>query len=91
LLKEIQQAHDDAKAAMKKYIATKKALEAMQESFKHTEKKFSIGMVNSLEYNTAKTQLNNTESELLRAKYEFVFKQKILDFYRGIPITLSEK
>ncbi|MDA3820777.1 MAG: TolC family protein [Candidatus Delongbacteria bacterium] len=91
LLKEIQQAHADAKAAMKKYIATKKALEAMQESFKHTEKKFSIGMVNSLEYNTAKTQLNNTESELLRAKYEFVFKQKILDFYRGIPITLSEK
>ncbi|MGC9331466.1 MAG: TolC family protein, partial [Bacteroidales bacterium] len=91
LLKEIQQAHADAKAAMKKYIATKKALEAMQESFKHTEKKFNIGMVNSLEYNTAKTQLNNTESELLRAKYEFVFKHKILDFYRGIPITLSEK
>ncbi|MEA3449086.1 MAG: TolC family protein [Bacteroidota bacterium] len=91
LLKEIQQAHADAKAAMKKYIATKKALEAMQESFKHTEKKFNIGMVNSLEYNTAKTQLNNTESELLRAKYEFVFKQKILDFYRGTPITLSEK
>jgi outer membrane protein len=91
LLKEIQQAHADAKAAMKKYIATKKALEAMLDSFKHTEKKFNIGMVNSLEYNTAKNQLNNTESELLRAKYEFVFKQKILDFYRGIPITLSEK
>ncbi|MFO7789677.1 MAG: TolC family protein [Bacteroidota bacterium] len=91
LLKEIQQAHADAKAAIKKYIATQKALEAMQDSFKHTEKKFNIGMVNSLEYNMAKTQLNNTESELLRAKYEFIFKQKILDFYRGIPITLTQK
>jgi outer membrane protein len=90
LLKEIQQAHADARAAMKKYFATEKALEAMQESFRYTEKKFNVGLVTSLEYNTAKSQLNNTESELLQAKYEFVFKQKILDFYRGKPITLSQ-
>ncbi|MFW5767750.1 MAG: TolC family protein [Bacteroidota bacterium] len=90
LLKEIQQAHADARAAMKKYFATQKALEAMQESFRYTEKKFNVGLVTSLEYNTAKSQLNNTESELLQAKYEFVFKQKILDFYRGIPISISQ-
>jgi outer membrane protein len=45
-------------------------------------------MVNAVEYNTAKTTLLKASSELLRAKYEFIFKSKILDFYRGIPITL---
>ena len=90
LYREIQQAYADATAAMKRYIATKKALESMQESFRYTQKRFDVGLVTSLEYNTAKTQLNQTESELLRAKYEFVFKQKILDFYRGIPISISQ-
>ncbi len=90
LLREIQQAYADAGAGQKKYIATKKALEAMQESFRYTQKRFDIGLVTSLEYNTAKNQLNQTESELLRAKYEFIFKQKILDFYRGIPISISQ-
>jgi outer membrane protein len=90
LLREIQQAYADASAAQKKYIATEKALDAMQESFRYTQKRFDIGMVTSLEYNTAKNQLNQTESELLRAKYEFIFKQKILDFYRGIPISISQ-
>jgi len=45
-------------------------------------------MVNAVEYNTAKTQLSKAESDLLQAKYEFIFRTKILDFYRGLPITL---
>lgn len=90
LYREIQQAYADATAAQKKYIATESALEAMQESFRYTQKRFDVGLVTSLEYNTAKNQLNQTESELLRAKYEFIFKQKILDFYRGIPISISQ-
>lgn len=90
LLREIQQAYADASAAQKKYIATEKALNSMKESFRYTQKRFDIGLVTSLEYNTAKNQLNQTESELLRSKYEFIFKQKILDFYRGIPISISQ-
>jgi outer membrane protein len=90
LYREIQQAYADASAAMKKYIATKKALEAMRESFRYTQQRFDVGLVTSVDYNISKNQLNQTESELIRAKYEFVFKSKILDFYRGQPITLSQ-
>lgn len=90
LYKDIQQAHADARAALKKYIATEKALEAMRESFRYTQKRFDVGMVNSVDYKTAKTQLNNTESELLQAKYEFIFKKEVLDFYRGNPISLKQ-
>lgn len=88
LYKEIQQAHADAKAALNKYIATKKSVTFMEESFRYTQQKFDVGMVNSVDYNVAKNQLLKVKSDLLQAKYEYVFKLKILDFYRGNPIKL---
>jgi len=84
--KNIQQAYADANGALKKYASTQKALEAMQESFKYTEQKFNVGMVNTIDYNTAKNKLSATQSQLLQAKYEFVFKTKVLDFYQGKPL-----
>jgi outer membrane protein len=46
-------------------------------------------MVTAVEYNQSKTQLLNAQSEMAQAKYEYVFKTKVLDFYKGIPITLQ--
>lgn len=89
LFKDIQQAYDDAKAALARYNGSKKALDAMKESFKYTQQKFDVGLVNSVDYNLAKKQLAETESQLLQAKYEFIFTRSILDFYRGKPITLK--
>lgn len=86
--KAIQQAYADASAALRKYDAAQKALNAMQESFKYTEQKFNIGMMNTNDYNTAKNKLNETQSNLLQAKYEYVFKTKVLDFYQGKPLKL---
>ena len=88
LYKSIQQAYADAKAARRKYLATETALVSMQESFKYTEEKFEVGMVNTVDYNIEKTRLTNTQSDLLQAKYDYIFKMKVLDFYRGIPIKL---
>lgn len=87
LYKEIQQAFADASAALKKYYATKKAVESYEESFRYTQEKFNTGLLNSIEYNMSKNQLTNAQSELLRAKYEYVFKSNILDFYRGNPFS----
>lgn len=88
LFKEIQQASADAAAALKKYHATSKSLSALQESYRYTEQKFGLGMVTTLDYTTAKTRLAKSETDLLQAKYEFIFKTKILDFYKGNPIKL---
>lgn len=81
--KNVQQAYADASAALKKYKATKKSLEALEESFKYADKRFSVGDINAVEYNDAKNKLSKVQSDLLQAKYDFVFKQKILDFYQG--------
>lgn len=88
LFKTIQQAHADAQAALKRYTATETNVTALEESFRYTEQRFNVGMVNSLEYNDAKNRLTAAQSELLQAKYEFVFRVKVLDFYLGIPITI---
>jgi outer membrane protein len=84
----INQAYADALAALKKFNATEHALVSMEESFKYTEKKFEVGLVNAVDYNTSKNQLTATQSDLLQAKYDFIFRIKILNFYKGEPITL---
>jgi outer membrane protein len=86
IMKNVQQAYADANAGLKKYVSSQKALEATEESFKYTEQKFNVGMVNSTDYNTAKNKMAKAQSDLLQAKYEYVFKAKVLDFYQGKPL-----
>jgi outer membrane protein len=85
---EIEQAYADAKAAMNSYISADKAVKALEESFKYAEVRFEQKVINSVDYNDIKTRYTNAQSEKLRAKYDFVFRTKILDFYLGNPIEL---
>ena len=88
LRKEIQQAYADAVNAMKKYSSATEAVKSYLESFDYTQKKYDVGLVNSVDYNTAKNDLTRSQSELLQAKYEYILRTKILDFYMGNPIKL---
>jgi outer membrane protein len=74
--------------AHERYSANKAAVQSMEESFRYIEEKFSVGRVNPVEYNDAKTNLAIAQSNLLQAKYDFIFRSKILDFYNGVPIEL---
>jgi len=87
LYKDIQQSYADATASLKKYRANEKAVASMQESFRYTEQKYTVGLVNSVDYNTAKNQLTQAQSELLQAKYNYIFTINVLEFYRGKPIV----
>ncbi len=89
LYKTIQQAYADARAALNKYTASQKSVEALTESFGYTEQKFNVGLVNSIDYNDAKNNLMKSKSDLLQAKYEYVFRVKVLDFYQGKPLKLN--
>ncbi len=88
LRKDIEQAYTNALAAFNRYISTEKAVKSTTEAFRYTEEKFNVGMVNSLEYSQSKNNVTEAQSELLQAKYEYIFRTKILDFYNGVPITL---
>jgi outer membrane protein len=88
LRKDIEQAYTNALAAFKRYIANQKAVESSTEAFRYTEEKFNVGMINSVEYNQTKNNLTTAQSDLLQAKYEYIFRTKILDFYNGQAIEL---
>jgi len=89
LYKNIAQSYADAEGALRKYSSSKKAVESSQEAFRYSEQKFSLGLVNAVDYNQAKTKLLNAQSQMAQAKYEYVFKTKVLDFYKGLPLTLE--
>ena len=88
LLKDIQQAYADASAALKKYYATEKTVESLEESFRYTQQRFNVGMLNSIDFNNSKNKLSQAKSEFLQAKYEYIFKMNILNFYQGNKIEL---
>jgi len=90
LRKNIEAAYADAIASYQTYLSRLKSVEAFDESFKFTEEKFNIGMVNSTDYNVVKIQLANAEADLASSKFDYIFKTKILDFYLGRSMSLSD-
>lgn len=91
LRKTIQQAYADANAALNNYEASVTGVNAARESYRYAEQKFNVGSLNSVDYNNSKKDLEKAESDQIRAKYEFIFKSTVLDFYMGKPITLKRK
>jgi outer membrane protein len=63
-------------------------VKAQDESFNYTTQKFDVGMLTSFDYNNNKKELTRAQSELLQAKYDYIFKITILDFYMGNPIRI---
>ena len=88
LYKEIQQAYFMAVAAQEKYIASEKSVIASKEALTYAEERYTAGKSTVFEYNESKTKYAQSLSEQAQAKYNFIFRAKILDFYNGIPITL---
>ena len=85
----IQRAFTDAQAAFKTYEAAKKSLQAQELSFNNSQERFNIGAMNSFELEQSRIRYINAQSSLINAKYDFVFKTKVLDFYMGKRITLD--
>lgn len=85
---DIELAYTNAIASLNRYLSSEKAVSSMKEAFRYTEEEFNEGLVNTVEYNQSKNNLTTAQSDLLQSKYEYIFRTKILDFYKGIPIKL---
>ena len=83
----IQRAFTDAKSAFRAYEAAKVSLESQKLAFGNAEERYNIGMMNAFDLEQSRLRLVNAEASLINAKYDFVFKTKVLDFYLGKPIT----
>jgi outer membrane protein len=89
LRKNIEQSYADASSSLQQYDASLTKVTAQEESFKYTQQKFDVGMMTSFDYNNSKKDLTKAQSDLLQAKYGFIFKTTILDFYMGKPISIN--
>ncbi len=86
MMKSVQQAVSDAYSAFKRFEAGEKSQKALTESFSFNQQRYDLGLISSYDYLLVKNNLANAEADLLQAKYDFVFRLKISDFYQGKPL-----
>ena len=83
LRQNIEQAYLDAKSAAKSYAANQRQVTSLTQAFKNTEVRYQAGALDAVSYNQAKNNLDAAESNLVQAKYNYIFSLKVLDFYQG--------
>ena len=89
IYKTILQAYNDAKASAKNYEANNKNIGALERSFDNVKKRYDLGMASMFEYATAKNNLAIAELNAKTAKYDYIFKLKILEFYQGKELNFN--
>ena len=87
LYKEIQQAYYNAVAARAQYASSREATRSNKAAFDLMSAKYEYGKANITEFNEAKNNWLTSESELVRAKYEYMYSTSLLDFYRGKQLS----
>jgi len=89
LNKIINQAVLDLRAAEKQYRSSEQAFISMQEAFNVIKQRYEVGLANSIELSTSQTNMNKAEFDLITAKYNIIFRRKVIDFYLGKPINFN--
>ena len=84
LYKEIQQAYGNAKAAEQKMTAMENSLEASRVAYEYTNAGFEMGKKTLLELNESKIRYHKAESDLLQARYEYLYRCKIIEYYGNV-------
>lgn len=79
----IAQALADLRAAEKNYASAQRAFESSRLAFEYSQKRFDVGLTNAVDLNLAKTQLAQTEADMLQSKYDLIFRSKVIDYYLG--------
>ena len=90
LERNIFTAFTDAKGAVKANESAITALEARQEAFNYAKEKYDVGMMNAFDFNQSQTLLANAKSEVIRTKYDYIFRIKVVEYYFGIPIIQKQ-
>lgn len=86
---DVVQAYVDLKNAAKTYEAAQKTLEARQLAYQYSKERFEVGLLNAFDFSQAQSRVENAAAEAVRAKYDYIFRIKVLEFYFGLPIVLN--
>ena len=89
LRQNIENAYANLEASGNRYRATLSQVQALEAAFGASESRLNAGSINVTEYNIAKTNLDRARAGLVQAKYDYVFRTKILDFYQNKPFSFN--
>lgn len=89
LREDIEKAFADAKAALDQFNSSETSLVAQEELFRNAQESYNSGIMTSFEFDEVRNRLVNAQSSMINAKYNYIFRTKLLEFYYGIPITMD--
>ena len=87
LRQDIDQAYVNLTNSAKRFSALGKQVSALEESFRAAESRFNVGSLNALDYSISKTNLDRARINQIQAKYDYIFRIKILDYYQNKPLS----
>lgn len=90
LERTVYQAYNDLLNAKKSYEAALKTKESRKFAFDFSKERYEVGLLNSFDYSQSSLLYENAQSEVLRTKYDYIFRIKLLEFYFGIPIIKKQ-
>ncbi|WP_417885187.1 TolC family protein [Zunongwangia sp.] len=82
----VYQAYLDAKGSYEAYEAAKVAAEAQELAYSYANERFDVGLTNAFDFSQSKIKYENSQREAVRAKYDYIFKLKVLELYFGVPV-----
>jgi len=85
----VNQAYVDVKNSAKAYESALKTLEARSLAYQYSKERFDVGLMNAFDFSQAQSRVDNAEAEVIRTKYDYIFRIKLLEFYFGLPIVLN--
>jgi outer membrane protein len=85
---DIYNAHTNAVNAQQRYLAAQKGVEAAERAFGFSQKRYDVGLLQTIELITNQNNLYRSRLDALAAQYEFVFRMKLLEFYKGQGMKL---
>ena len=90
LERNVYQAYNDVSNAKKAFEAAKKTLEARKQALDFSKARYEVGLLNAFDFSQSTIAFENAQSEVLRTKYDYIFRTKILEFYFGIPLIKKQ-
>lgn len=90
LERNVYQAYNDVINAKKSYEAATKTLEARNQAYNFSKERYDVGLLNAFDFSQSTNAFENAQSEVLRTKYDYIFRTKILEFYFGIPLIKQQ-
>jgi outer membrane protein len=84
---DVYQAYVDAQGALKAYEAATVALNAQEQAYEYATERFDVGLTNAFDFSQSKSRLEIAQTEVVRTKYDYIFKLKVIELYFGIPVT----